>query len=140
MATQVLEDTVVSGLADLNESNRFKINGVDYFCYFEISPDEDAAWFVEPDEMTFEEARNKIRLTKSAIVNLDIVENVFEPFVSGHITVNNPFDYIEDNHFTRGDGTDYLHVLLCEWEDFHSRVSDTRNEKTGARYIQPGLT
>jgi hypothetical protein len=113
-----LPATVVTGSTtdDLNSPNKFKINGGDFYCFFEISPNE---FPEDEDSPETTQQTNKIRLTKSAIVNLDIRENLFEPFISGHITINNPFDYVEDNHFTRGDGTDYLHVTLCEWRTWH---------------------
>lgn len=99
----------------LNAPNRFKINGVDYYCYFEISNSETPEDHIHPTKV---DPTNKIRLTKSAIVNLDIQENLFEPFCSGSITINNPFDYIEDNHYTTGNGDDFLHMKLCDWTEF----------------------
>ena len=98
----------------LNAPNKFKINGADYYCYFEISKEEIPTNDIHPTKV---DRTNKIRLTKSAIVNLDIQENLFEPFCSGSITINNPFDYVEDNHYTTGDGDDYLHMELCNWEE-----------------------
>ena len=121
LATDLYASSSLRNVDDLNLPNRFKINGFDYFCFFEISPNEYPEDVFTPEQANQE---NKIRLTKAAIVNLDIIENVFEPFVSGHITLNNPFDYIEDNHFTRGDGTDYLHVRLCEWETYFDQEGD----------------
>lgn len=100
---------------ELNAPNKFKINGEEYFCFFEISDSEIPSDIDAPEKA---DQGNKIRLTKSAIVNLDIRETLFEPFVSGHITLNNPFDYIDDNHYTTGDGSDYLHVILCEWKTY----------------------
>jgi len=101
---------------DLNAANKFKINGADYFCFFEISNSETP----EPGDPELVDQTNKIRLTKSAIIDLDIQENLFEPFCAGSITINNPFDYIEDNHYTTGDGKDFLHVTLCEWSEYES--------------------
>ena len=124
MARQLPEKTAATASAataskteDLNSPNIFKINGGDYYCLFEISPKE----FTEDvDNQNPSDTTNKIRLTKDAIVNLDIRESLFEPFISGTITLNNPFDYIEDNHYTRGDGTDFLHVTLCELNTWRS--------------------
>ena len=107
-------EMVVTATADGPDPNVFKINGADYYCYFEISESEDPEDHIDPAKV---DRTNKIRLTKPAIVNLDIQENLFEPFCSGSITVNNPFDYIEDNHYTTGDGNDYLHVNLCLLEE-----------------------
>ena len=108
---QTLPETAVTGshvIEDLNAANKFN-------CYFEISNSEFPEDDIDPEKV---DQTNKIRLTKPAIIDLDIQENFFEPFCAGHITINNPFDYIEDNHYTRGDGKDYLHVKLCEWETF----------------------
>ena len=88
----VLDETVVTATIEdeLNDANKFKINGADYYCYFEISTSEFPQDQVDPDK---QDPTNTIRLTKSAIVNLDLQENFFEPFCAGHITVNNPYDY-----------------------------------------------
>tara|TARA_R100000315_G_scaffold54296_1_gene28139 strand:- start:2084 stop:3784 length:1701 start_codon:yes stop_codon:yes gene_type:complete len=99
----------------LNSANKFKINGTDYYCYFEISNSEVPENEIDPSDT---DPTNKIRLTKSAIIDLDIQENIFEPFCAGSITINNPFDYIEDNHYTTGDGNDYLHIKLAEWSEY----------------------
>ena len=104
---------------ELNSANKFKINGAEFYCYFEISSEEFPEDQDNPDTAAI---TNKIRFTKDAIVNLDIRESFFEPFVTGTITLNNPFDYIEDNHFTRGDGTDFLHVELCDWKTFNGQL------------------
>mgnify|MGYP003134936128 CR=1 FL=1 len=104
---------------ELNSANKFKINGAEFYCYFEISSKESPE---DQDSPETTDPTNKIRFTKDAIVNLDIRESFFEPFVTGTITLNNPFDYIEDNHFTRGDGTDFLHVELCDWKTFHGKL------------------
>ena len=86
----------------------FPINGSDFFCQFKLKNSE-----------SFESQKGLgglgiIDFTKSSIVSLDIVDNIFEPFTSGSITVNNPFDYIEDNIKMRGDGTDILSVTLYD--------------------------
>ena len=107
----------------LNAPHRFKINGSDYYCYFEISNSESPEDHIHPTKI---DPTNKIRLTKSAIVNLDIQENLFEPFCSGSITINNPFDYIEDNHYTTGNGDDFLHMKLCEWTEFSEGRDTTK--------------
>ena len=125
-AVTTANDAAVAKYAEyLNAPNKFKINGVDYYCYFEISKEETPTDDIHPTKVN---PTNKIRLTKSAIVNLDIQENLFEPFCSGSITINNPFDYIEDNHYTTGNGDDYLHMELCNWEERQL------NPKLGLKY------
>ena len=55
---------------------------------------------------------NEIDFSKSAIVSLDLQENFFEPFVSASMTVNNPFDYIENAVPIRGDGRERMQVTF----------------------------
>lgn len=70
----------------------FKINGQNYECEFKLSnPDGQEASF-----------------TKSAVKAMSIVDNWFEPFISGSITIANPYEYVEDKYFIRGDGRDEL--------------------------------
>lgn len=76
----------------------FKINDVEYEFEFELS---------NPD-------KQKIKFTKSAIKTMNIVDNFFEPFMSGSITIANPYDLIEDDYFIRGDGRDELKVKFKE--------------------------
>lgn len=68
----------------------FKINDIDYECEFKLS---------NPDDQ-------EISFTKSAIKGMTLIDNVFEPFMSGTITIANPFDFIENDYFLRGDGRD----------------------------------
>ena len=132
---QTVPEMVVTAAADGPDTNVFKINGADYYCYFEITESEDPEDHIDPAKV---DRTNKIRLTKPAIVNLDIQENLFEPFCSGSITVNNPFDYIEDNHYTTGDGNDYLHVNLCNLQERKNadKLADRGNLPPG---WEPGL-
>ena len=91
----------------LNDPFKFKINGGEYYCRFLIT---DAA---RPEDAV---EANSIELTKSAIVNMDIHESLFEPHIKGSITLNNPYDYIENHHFTTGGGDDFLHVELIDYQ------------------------
>ena len=70
----------------------FKINDVDYICEFKLT---------NPD-------KQEISFTKSAIRGMTIVDNVFDPFISGNISISNPYDFIENDYFLRGDGRDEL--------------------------------
>jgi len=91
----------------LNDPFKFKINGGEYYCRFLIT---DAA---RPEAAV---EANSIELTKSAIVSMDIHESLFEPHIKGSITLNNPYDYIENHHFTTGGGDDFLHVELIDYQ------------------------
>lgn len=68
----------------------FKINDIEYECEFKLS---------NPDGQ-------EISFTKSAIRGMTLIDNIFEPFMSGSISVANPFDHIENDYFLRGDGRD----------------------------------
>ena len=70
----------------------FKINDIDYECEFTLS---------NPD-------KQEVKFTKSAIRGMTLVDNVFEPFLSGTVSIANPYDFIEDEYFLRGDGKDEL--------------------------------
>jgi hypothetical protein len=68
----------------------FKINDIEYECEFKLS---------NPDSQ-------EIKFTKSAIRGMTLIDNIFEPFMSGTISVANPFDFVENDYFIRGDGRD----------------------------------
>ena len=94
----------------------FPINGAKFFCEFKLKGSE-----------SFESetgSLNVIDFTKSAIVSLDIVDTIFEPFTRGTITVNNPFDYIEHNVKLKGDGRDILEMRLFQVDEEGTLVAD----------------
>lgn len=68
----------------------FKINDIEFECEFKLKNSDD-------QEVTY---------TKSAIRGMVIIDNVFEPFMNGNISVANPFDHMEREFFIRGDGRD----------------------------------
>jgi hypothetical protein len=72
----------------------FKINDIEYECEFKLS---------NPDDQ-------EIKFTKSAIRGMTLVDNVFDPFASGTISIANPYDFIENEYFLRGDGRDELYI------------------------------
>lgn len=74
----------------------FKINDIEYECEFKLS---------NPDNQ-------EIKFTKSAIRGMTLVDNVFDPFASGTISIANPYDFIEDEYFLRGDGRDEFHIMF----------------------------
>jgi hypothetical protein len=61
----------------------FKINDIDYECEFKLS---------NPDNQ-------EISFTKSAVRGMTIIDNIFDPFLSGSITLANPFDFMENEYF-----------------------------------------
>ena len=100
-----------------DESFKFKLNGSDYFCYFLLSGNENAT---APDAFTGRNVEEGILLTKSSIVSLDIHENFFAPEVVGSITINNPYNYIEDELITNNDtGENYLHIEFLDYETYN---------------------
>ena len=96
-----------------DDSFKFKLNGSEYYCYFLISNNPEP-----PKEFTGKDLAEGVLLTKSAIVSLDIHENFFAPEIVGTITINNPFNYMEDEHLTSGDGEDYLHINFVDYETY----------------------
>lgn len=72
----------------------FKINDIEYDCEFTLS---------NPDNQ-------KVKFTKSAIRGMTLIDNIFEPFLSGTISIANPYDFVEDEYFIRGDGRDELTI------------------------------
>ena len=101
-----------------DKNHIFPINGSDFFCQFKLKSADSYEAVVKPapgsDGKDKLAGINLIDFTKSAIVSLDLVDSLFEPFTNGTITVNNPFDYIEDNVQLRGDGKDILEVTLFD--------------------------
>ena len=74
----------------------FKINDIEYECEFKLS---------NPDSQ-------EVSFTKSAVRGMTLVDNVFDPFVSGTISVANPYDIIEEKYMMRGDGRDELYIMF----------------------------
>jgi hypothetical protein len=72
----------------------FKINGEEYECEFKLS---------NPDNQ-------ETKFTKSAILAMEIVDSVFDPFVSGTISISNPYDFVEREYAIRGDGRDKFKI------------------------------
>ena len=70
----------------------FPINGSDFLCKF-ILKGSNSLVSTKPGV----DSIGVLDFSKSAIVSMDIKDSLFEPFTSGTITVNNPFDFIDDN-------------------------------------------
>ena len=92
---------------DIKDKYIYKINGSDYFCKFQLITNTGLGQSTEKDF-------NYLDFNKSAIVSMDLVENFFQPFTTASVTVNNPFDYVDNKVFTRGDGRDQFHITLYD--------------------------
>ena len=74
--------------------HKYKINDIDYICDFRLE---------NADGDVFE-------FPKSVIRGMIIEDNFFEPFMSGSITLANPYDLIEEKYSFRGDGRDKIKI------------------------------
>ena len=92
-------------------SEVFKINDIDYECEFKLS---------NPDGQ-------EISYTKSALRGMNLVDDLFNPFMDGEVTVANPYDYMEDKYFLRGDGRD---EFLIKFKPKESKNEDDEFEMT----------
>lgn len=89
----------------------YKINDIEYECEFTLS---------NPDNQ-------KISFTKSAVRGMTLSDNVFDPFMSGTISIANPYDFIEKDYFLRGDGRD---EFLVKFKPKDSKDKLDKFEKT----------
>lgn len=67
----------------------------------------------------------EIKFSDSSVVALEIVENIFDPFAEGYITIANPYNFIESTFSFRGDGTDILTIELYPQDDRSKKLSYT---------------
>jgi hypothetical protein len=74
----------------------FKINDIEYECEFKLTNSDG----------------QEVEFTKSAIRGMTIVDNIFEPFESGTISIANPYDFVEHNYSFRGDGRDKFKIMF----------------------------
>lgn len=74
----------------------FKINEIEYDCEFKLTNADG----------------QEVEFTKSAIRGMRLSLNVFEPFESGTISIANPYDFIEEEYFIRGDGRDKFKIMF----------------------------
>lgn len=88
----------------------FKINGLDYDCEFKLS---------NPD-------KQEVIFTKSSIRGMTLIDNIFDPFMSGSISIANPYDFIEKDYFLRGDGRD----------EFSIKFKPTSSEDSASEFDQ----
>lgn len=83
----------------------FKINGIDYDCEFKLENSDG----------------DSVEFTKSAIRGMTLSDNIFNPFSSGEINIANPYDYIENEYFFRGDGRDKFKIKFKAINDDEDR-------------------
>jgi len=87
-----------------SDPNIAPINGAPFYSKFVLTgPDRSKLGSGEVNELNF---------SKSSIVSLDLEENFFEPFIGASLTVNNPFDFVENAVAIRGDGKEKMKVTL----------------------------
>jgi hypothetical protein len=67
-----------------------KINDIEYEVEFELSNADD----------------QKLSFTKSAIRGMTLIDSIFNPFMTGTISIANPYDFLENEYMFRGDGRD----------------------------------
>jgi len=88
----------------------FKINDIEYECEFKLSNSDG----------------QEIQFTKSAIRGMTLIDNVFDPFASGTISIANPYDFVENEYFLRGDGRDIFYVMF--------KLKDSKDESDKFEY------
>lgn len=54
----------------------------------------------------------EVKFNDTAVQSFDIVDNFFDPFVSGTIIIANPYNFIESSFLLKGDGTDIFNIKL----------------------------
>ena len=74
----------------------FRINDIEYECEFTITNADSPP----------------IKLTKSAIRGMTLVDNIFDPFASGTVSIANPYNFLEKDFFIRGDGRDEMKIMF----------------------------
>lgn len=77
-------------------SEIFKINEVEYECEFKFKNSDN----------------QEVKVTKSALRGLTFIDNFFEPFMNGSVSIANPYDLFEEKYLLRGDGRDEFHVKI----------------------------
>lgn len=73
-----------------------KINEIEYECEFLLKN-------ADNQEVSF---------TKSAVRQIILIDNIFQPFQIGTVGIANPFDFIETDYLLRGDGRDTLKIMF----------------------------
>lgn len=100
---------------------KYKINDIDYICEFSLKN-------ADGDEFNF---------PKSIVRGMVIEDNFFEPFMSGSITLANPYDLVEDDYSFRGDGRDFLKIKFYPDSDPKSVFEDEFVVVGDDNYVNP---
>ncbi len=119
-------------------SFRFKLNGSEFYCYFLLSGNPEP---VNPKDFLAQDSNEGILLTKSSIISLDIHENFFAPEIVGSITINNPYNYIENELILGSEGEGYLHVRFVDYETYEKGNQNVAGsaEPEGLQFQDNGL-
>lgn len=80
--------------------DKFKINGIDY-----------------EFECTIKNKDGETSYNKFAVKKMRIVDDLFDPFLSGEIAITNSYDLIEEDFLIRGDGSDTIKISFKPTED-----------------------
>jgi hypothetical protein len=78
-------------------------------------------------EYLLSNSTGEISFTDGVILAFDITDNLFNPFLSGYITISNPYNVIESTFLLRGDGTDKLKIRF--------NPKDNKDKKIEQEYI-----
>jgi hypothetical protein len=62
----------------------------------------------------------ELKFNDTTINTLEIIDNFFSPFLSGSVTLANPFNFIESELLLKGDGTDIFYIKLNPVDDKES--------------------
>lgn len=90
-------------------SEIFRINDIEYEWEFTIS---------NPDNPP-------LKLTKSAVRGMTIIDNVFDPFSTGTVSIANPYNFLESDYSIRGDGRDEVYIMF----NIKEPADKTKNKK-----------
>ena len=90
-------------------ANTYKINDVEYECEFKFTNSDG-------QEMEY---------TNSAVRGLTIIDNIFNPFISGSIGIASPYDIFEDKFLLRGDGRDELSLSINPTNNPKDKIEET---------------
>jgi hypothetical protein len=102
-----------------------KINGIEYEWECELSNSDD----------------QRVSFTKAAVKGMTLIDNIFDPFESGTISIANPYDFIENEYLIRGDGRDKMKIMFkpkggddkSKYEIKFTIINDTNNVNPNVR-------
>jgi len=62
----------------------------------------------------------ELKFNDTTVNSFEIIDNFFSPFLSGSVTLANPFNFIESELLLKGDGTDIFYIKLKPVDDKES--------------------